>query len=79
MPQNSQNTISQTTLKHYNKFIRVRTESLIWLKTTTDTMQKLKVETTVKERDQQLLDFITINMINTEKNIIQIRASSLYP
>ena len=47
MPQTPQNTISQTTLKNYNQFRSVRTEDLIWLKITTDTGMKLKVETTV--------------------------------
>ena len=51
IPQNPQNTISQTSLKHYNKFIIIITEDLRWLETTTDTGMKLKVETTVKERD----------------------------
>ena len=48
MPKNPQNKISQTTLKHYNQFRSVRTEALRWLKTTTDTGKRLKVETTVK-------------------------------
>ena len=52
MPQNPQNTISQISLKHYNKSIIVRTEALRWLQVTTDTGIKLKVETTVKEIDQ---------------------------
>ena len=50
MPQNPQKQISQTTLKHYNKFKGLITESLGWEKITTDTLMKLKVETTVKER-----------------------------
>ena len=48
MPQNAQNTISQTALKYYNRFISVITEDLIWLQIATDTGNKLKVETTVK-------------------------------
>ena len=34
MTQKPQNTISQTTLRHYNKFRSVRTDSIIWLKIT---------------------------------------------
>ena len=45
MPQNQQNTISQTSLKHYNEFINVRTEALKWVQMTTDTGIKFKVET----------------------------------
>ena len=63
MPQIPQNTISQTSLKHYNQFISVRTEALRWLKIATDKGIKLKVETTVKEIYQQLLEFITIDLL----------------
>ena len=48
MPQNPQNTRSQTAIKHYNKFRSVRTEALRWLQITTDTGNKLKFKTTVK-------------------------------
>ena len=49
MPQNPQDTRSQTTIKHYNQFRSVRTEALRWLEITTDTGNKLKVETKVKK------------------------------
>ena len=52
MTQNPQNKISQTTLKHYNQFRSVRTEALICFQITTYIGNKLKVETTVKERYQ---------------------------
>ena len=64
MPQNPQNKISQTALKHYNEFRSVRTEALRSLKISTDTGKKLKVEITVKEIDQQILDFVTIDVLN---------------
>ena len=48
MPQNPQNTISQTALKHYNEFRNVITEALIWVKMATDTGIKFKVETSAK-------------------------------
>ena len=67
MPQNPQNTISQTTIKYYNQFRSVRTETLIWLKISTDTGMKSKVATTFRERDQKLLDFITIDIFNIEQ------------
>ena len=63
MPQNPQNTIIQTALKHYNQFRSVRTESLIWLQITTYTGKKLKVETKTKEIDQKLLELITTEII----------------
>ena len=63
MPQKTQNTISQTSLKHYIQFRSVRTEVLIWLQIYTDTGKKLTLETTVKEIYQQLLDFVTIGLI----------------
>ena len=66
MPQNPQNTTIKTALKHYNEFINVRTEALIWVKITTDTGVKFKVETSAKERDQQLLDFINIYILKLE-------------
>ena len=66
MPQNPQNTMSQTALKSYNQFISASNEALRWLKITTDTKMKLKVETTFKEMDQQLLDFITIDILKIE-------------
>ena len=67
MPQNPQNTISQTALKNYNQFRIVRNEALGLLQITTDAWIKLKVETIIKERDQRLLDFITIYVINIEQ------------
>ena len=60
MTQNPQNAIIQTVLRHYNQLRSVITEALRWLKITTDTGNKLEVETIVKERYQQLLDFIKI-------------------
>ena len=63
MTQNPQNKIIQTKLKNYNQLRNVRTEALRWVKTTTYTGIKFKVETSAKERDQQLLDFITIYIL----------------
>ena len=59
--------ISKTSLKHYNQFRSVRNEALIWLQITTDTVNKLKVKTKVKEGHQQLLNFITIYFIKVEQ------------
>ena len=66
MPQNPQNTISPTALKYYNEFRNVRTEALRWVKINTDTGIKFKVETSARERYQQLLDFITIDILKLE-------------
>ena len=73
MPQNPQTTISQTSLKHYNELRNVRTESLRWVQMTTDTGIKLKVETPAKERAQQLLEFITIDILKLEQKNISIQ------
>ena len=43
MPQNPKNKISQTSLKHYNEFISVRTESIGWVNIATDTGIKINV------------------------------------
>ena len=67
MPQNSHNKISQDSLKHYNEFRNIRTEALRWVQMTTDVGIKFKVETSDTERDQQLLEFITIDIIKLEK------------
>ena len=67
MLQNPQNTISKTALKYYNQFISVINEALIWLQIATDTGKKLKVETTVNEIYQQLLDLVTIDSIKIEQ------------
>ena len=64
MPQSSQNTKFQTALKHYNQFKILRAAALRWVKIATDTGQKFKVEIIVKERDQQLFNFITIDVLN---------------
>ena len=48
MPKSSQNTISQSAIKHYNQFRSVMTEALRWLQIATDTGIKLKVETKFK-------------------------------
>ena len=63
MPQNPQNTIIKTALKHYNQFWSLITEALRWVQIATDTGMKLKVKTKVKERYQQLLDFITVDVL----------------
>ena len=42
MAQHTQNTISQTTLKHYNELIDIRTEDLRWVQMTTYIGIKLK-------------------------------------
>ena len=67
MSQNPQRTIIQTAPKHYNQLRSVITEALIWLQITTDTGMKIKFETKVKERYQQLLYFITINVLKIEQ------------
>ena len=41
---------------------------LRWLKIATYTGKRLKIETEFKERYQQLLDFITIEIIKVEQN-----------
>ena len=64
MPQNPQNTIIQTEIKHYNQFRIVRIESLSWLQITTDTGKKLKVVATFNERYQQVLELIIIDSLN---------------
>ena len=60
---NPQNKISQTSLKYYKFFINVINEALRQLKKTTGTVKKLKVETELKERDQKILELITIEII----------------
>ena len=67
MPQNIQNEIIQTVITHYNQFRSFRDEALIWLQITTDTGEKIKVETEVKERYQKLIDVITIETIKVEQ------------
>ena len=67
MPHKPKNTISQNSLKHYNEFVNVRTESLRWVKMTTDTGLKFKVETSANKRYQQLLELITIDILKREQ------------
>ena len=66
IPKNLQNTFSKTALKYYKEFRSVRTEAIRWVKITIYSGMKIKVETTVKEIDKQLLDFITIDVLNIE-------------
>ena len=42
------------------------TKALRWVQTTTDIGMEFKVETSAKERDQQILDFNTIDIIKLE-------------
>ena len=67
MPQNSQNTIIQTALKYYNQFRSVITEAHRWIQITVDAGIEFKVETTVKERYHQLLNLITIDLLNNDQ------------
>ena len=52
MLQRPQNTINKTALKNYNQFRSVKNKALRWLQIATDRGKKLKVETTVNERNQ---------------------------
>ena len=61
------NTISQTALKNYIQFMGVKTKALQWLQLIIDTGNKIKVETKSKERDRNLLDFITIGTVKAER------------
>ena len=45
----------------------VRTEGLRWVQVTTDIGIKLKFETSAKERDQKLLNFITMEILKIEQ------------
>ena len=63
MPKKPQNTIIQTAIKYYNEFKKIRTEDLRWVQMTIDTSITFKVETSAKEKDQQLLDSITIDIL----------------
>ena len=45
-------------------FRGVRTEALRWLKIATDTVNNLKFETKIKERDQRILEFVIIDVLN---------------
>ena len=67
MPQNRQNTINQTALKHYNEFRSFRTYALSWVKMTTYTGMKTKVETSAKGRDQQRLYLVTIDILKLDQ------------
>ena len=67
IPQNPQNTFNKTVFKNYNEFINCRTEALRQVQMTTDTGMKLKVETSSKEIDQQLLEFVTIDILKLEQ------------
>ena len=67
MLQNPQNTISQIALKHYNQFIFVGAEALRWLQIAADIGKKPKVETTVKEIDQQFFCFVNIDVLKIEQ------------
>ena len=72
MPQNPQNTISQTELKHYKQFIIFRTEALRLSIITTDTGREIKVETEAKQIYQKILDFITNEIVKVEQEIINL-------
>ena len=61
IPQTLQDAISKTAVKNYNLF-----RSVGWLQIATDTGMKLKVETTIKEIDQQFWEFITIGVLKIE-------------
>ena len=55
--------MSQTTLKHYNQLRSVRNGALRRLKITIYKVNKLKVETEVKEIDQKILYSVTIDIV----------------
>ena len=73
MQQKTKNKVSQNKVKHFNTSRSVRTEARIWLKTIKDTGKKLKVEAPVKERDQQLLDLIKMDVLKIEQQIFSVQ------
>ena len=54
-------------LKHNNKLRRVTNEALRWLRIITDTGKILKVETTIKEIYQQLLNSINADVVKIKQ------------
>ena len=79
MPQNPQNKRSQTTLKHYNKFISVRTEAPGWLKTTIYTGKKPKFEKQSIKEINNYWTSLPVMYLRLNSNTLQIRKSTLNP
>ena len=73
MPQNPQNKICQTQLKHYNHFIRLITEALIWFKTTTYIVKRLKVEKHQKKEINKYWTSLQLMYLRLNNNILNIR------
>ena len=75
MPKSLKNTISQTALKHYNEFRNVRTEGLRWVKITTDTGIKFKVENHTKKEINNYWNSLPLIYLNLNRNILKFGIS----
>jgi hypothetical protein len=65
MKDNPQNTISTTVIKKYNDFRSVRIEALEWFKVTTSDGQSTRISTERKTVENENLDYIKIDMMQT--------------
>ena len=65
MKDNPQNTISTTAIKKYNDFRSVRIEALEWFKVTTSDGQSTRISTERKTVENENLDYIKIDIMQT--------------
>ena len=65
MPGNPQNTISTTAIKRYNDYRSVRIEALEWFKITNQEGKSTRVSTITKNVEEELLDYIKIDIMDT--------------
>ena len=85
MPDNPQNTISQPAIKFYNKFRSVRTEALRWIQFVQPCGKKTRTNTMSRQRDEQLLDFLQIDIItgllpqHQQQTTNSVHLDSTYP
>ena len=75
MPQNPQNKISQTALKNYDQFRRVRTESLRWIQITTHTGINSKLKQQKMKEINNYWNSLPFMYLKLNGNILQIRTS----
>ena len=65
MPDNPQNTISTTAIKRYNDYMSVQVETSEWFRITIQEGKSARVPTITKNVEEELLDYIKIDIMDT--------------
>ena len=78
-PEFPQNTVSPTVIKHYNKYRRVTSEALAWIQMVSHIGQKIYTRINPVQVNDELLDYININIMSIDMDMKEEENSSNLP